>query len=84
MGSLAGGSDKLGPAGLLMTEEDEQIKRMMERAFGRAFEAQIGQLFKVYLTNPDPEKQREYTARGIENAVAAYRLSVSVVAAWEG
>ena len=68
-----------------MTKEDEHIKRMMERAFEQAFQAQIAHLYSVYVGNKSsvPE-QRSYTKKGIENAIAAYRLAIAAVDAWEG
>jgi hypothetical protein len=57
----------------------------MQRAFEQAFATQIGNLYRVYVTNaPSVETQRKATARGIESAVAAYRLGVEAVANWKG
>lgn len=61
----------------------EDIKALMLNAFDQAFVAQIAQLYKVYNQNaPTVEEQREYTKRGIENAVASYRLAVEAVNGW--
>jgi hypothetical protein len=65
-------------------QDTEKIRRLMERGFDSAFTAQIGQLYKVYTTNaPSVEKQREYTRKGIENAIVAYRIGISAIEAWE-
>ena len=64
--------------------DTKEIRRLMYRGFDSAFQQQIGQLFKVYVGNaPSVEEQRAYTAKGIHNAVAAYRIAISAVNAWE-
>jgi hypothetical protein len=66
------------------SEDTKQIRRMMYRAFDSAFTQQIGQLYKVYIGNaPSVEEQRAYTKKGIDNAVAAYRVGISAVNSWE-
>lgn len=65
-------------------EDSQKIRRMMERGFESAFTQQIGQLYKVYIGNaPTVEKQREYTKKGMENAIAAYRIGISAIEGWE-
>ena len=68
-----------------MSPQDEQIKRMMERAFEQAFQAQIGKLYSIYIGNKGsvPEQQ-SYTKKGIDNAIAGYRLAITAVDAWDG
>jgi hypothetical protein len=67
-----------------MSDDSEKIRKLMETAFTEAFQLQIGTLFKVYLTNaPQVEKQREFTKKGIDNAVAGYRLALEAVEKWE-
>ena len=68
-----------------MSPQDEHIKRMMERAFEQAFQAQIVSLYSVYTVNSSSvDAQRSYTKKGIENAVASYRLAIAAVDAWDG
>ena len=70
---------------IIAMAQDEQIKRMMERAFEQAFQAQIGKLYSVYIGNASSvEEQRSYTKKGIENAIAAYRIAIEAVNSWEG
>lgn len=65
--------------------DTDGIRLLMQRAFEQAFATQIGNLYRVYITNaPTVEAQRKATARGIESAVAAYRLAVEAVASWKG
>lgn len=68
-----------------MTAEDEHIKRMMERAFEQAFQAQIAHLYSIYIGNKGsvPEQQ-SYTKRGIDNAIEAYLLAMAAVKDWNG
>jgi hypothetical protein len=67
-------------------EQDEHLRRMMRQAFDDAFKLQIGLLYKTYLANISSvgDKQRQYTAKGIENAAAAYRVALSAIEEWEG
>lgn len=68
---------------MIGADQDEQIKRMMERAFEQAFQAQIAHLFQIYTTNQGGvANQKEYTRKGINNAVDAYRLAVAAVDEW--
>lgn len=70
---------------MTLTDQDEQIRQLMERAFEQAFQAQIAHLFQIYITNAGTvESQNEYTKRGIEKAVNAYRLAMKAVDEWEG
>jgi hypothetical protein len=63
--------------------DDDDIKTLMYTAFERAFQEQLGQLYKVYLTNVHSvSQQAENTKRGINLAVEAYRLAVSAVDSW--
>jgi hypothetical protein len=64
--------------------DDETIKGLMYRAFERAFEQQIMLIYKTYLANVTtvPE-QKAYAKKGIENAIAGYRLAISSVDSWE-
>jgi hypothetical protein len=67
--------------------EPDRIKRLMRQAFEEAFQLQIGSLYKVYLANissVDKDKQRAATAKGIGHAIAAYRLALEAIEAWEG
>ena len=69
----------------MITDQDEHIRRLMERAFEQAFQQQIMRLFEVYVTNQSSvPNQKEYTAKGITNAINAYRLALSTVDEWEG
>jgi hypothetical protein len=66
-------------------DDVEGIRILMRRAFEQAFSQQIMALFKVYTTNaPTVKDQQEFTRRGIENAVAAYRLAMTAVDEWGG
>ena len=66
-------------------DEDAMLKKMMERAFDRAFETQIASLYKVYVGNaPSVEEQQQYTRTGILNAIEAWRIAQAAVAGWEG
>jgi hypothetical protein len=68
-----------------MSDDQDQLKRLMRQAVEEAFQLQIGHLYKIYLTNaPTVDNQREYTRKGIENAIAAYRLALAVIEEWEG
>jgi hypothetical protein len=68
-----------------MNPDVAEIKIMMMDAFSQAFMAQIGQLYKVYNQNaPSVEEQRAYTRRGIDNAIASYRIAVGAVNDWQG
>ena len=59
------------------------IKRLMEGAVNDAFQEQIGHIYKIYLANvTHPDKQKNAQA-GIANAIAAYRLAMSAVDAWQ-
>jgi hypothetical protein len=64
--------------------QNEQIKRMMERAFDSAFQQQLGGLYKTFIANVTGgvKDQKEYTKTGIENAIAAYRLAMEAVENW--
>jgi hypothetical protein len=69
----------------MIASDIEEIRALMMTGFEQAFIAQIGQLYKVYMANvPTVKEQQEYTKRGIEAAVAAYRLAMSAVEDWEG
>lgn len=61
---------------------DEEIKGLMYDAFERAFQEQLGQLYKVYMSNVGSADQAVRTKKGIENAVEAYRLAVAAVDSW--
>jgi hypothetical protein len=64
---------------------NDKIRRMMGRAFDQAFQAQIAHLFQIFITNQGSvASQKEYTKKGIENAINAYRLAQSAMADWEG
>jgi len=66
-------------------DPNTKIKRMMERAFDQAFQAQIAHLFQIFITNQGSvASQKEYTKKGIDNAIDAYRLAQAAVADWEG
>ena len=70
---------------LIGEDEHEHLQRIMRRAFENAFQAQIGKLYSVYIGNaPSVEQQQSYTKKGIENAIAAYRLAMAAVEAWDG
>ena len=70
---------------MMLQDQDEQIRRMMDRAFEQAFQAQIAHLYQIYITNKGSvESQNEYTKRGIENAVEAYRMAMKAVDEWKG
>jgi hypothetical protein len=60
-----------------------QLKRMMERAFEQAFQQHLGHLFNVYVTgmttNP---QQKEFSKKGIENAIEAYWDAMTAVEQW--
>jgi hypothetical protein len=67
--------------------ESDRIKRLMRQAFEEAFQLQIGSLYKVYLANissVDKDKQRQATAKGVRNAIDAYRLALAAIEEWEG
>jgi hypothetical protein len=67
-----------------MSEDD--IKQLMNEAFAQAFQAQLGQLYKVYISNAlsTPEQAQQNAKRGIEGAVKAYKLAIAAVNSWEG
>ena len=61
------------------------IKALMMSAFDQAFMTQIAKLYQVYNQNaPSIEQQREFTRKGIENAIELYRLAIQVVNDWQG
>ena len=64
-------------------DDDEEVRRKMERGFDQAFQQQIASLFKVYTQNaPSVEQQRAYTKTGMENAIAAWRVAMEAVEGW--
>ena len=64
-------------------DDDEEVRRKMERGFDQAFQQQIASLFKVYTQNaPSVEQQRAYTKTGMENAIAAWRIAMEAVEGW--
>jgi hypothetical protein len=69
---------------MIEIDQDVHIKRMMERAFEQAFQQQIMHLFQVFVTNQGTiAQQKEYTKKGIDNAIEAYRLAIAAVDEWE-
>jgi hypothetical protein len=67
-----------------MSDETDDIAVLMRGAFDRAFQAQIEQLYKVYLANtPAVTSQQAYTEAGIEKAIETYRLAIAAVDTWE-
>jgi hypothetical protein len=66
--------------------DSERIRRLMMAAFEEAFQLQIGHLYKTYLANAVSigEQQRVHTKKGIENAIAAYRLALEAIEQWKG
>lgn len=67
-------------------DSDEHIQRMMRTAFDEAFKQQICLLYKTYLSNVGSvgeDKQGEFTHKGINNAIEAYRRAMSAVDKWE-
>jgi hypothetical protein len=68
-------------------EKDQHIQRLMRAAFEDAFKLQMGLLYKTYLSNVasvGEDKQGEFTHRGIDNAIEAYRRAMTAVDKWEG
>jgi len=64
--------------------DDDEVRQVMRDAFEQAFQAQLGQLYKVYLTNSlSVANQAENTKRGIELAIESYKLAIAAVDAWE-
>lgn len=67
-----------------MTEDDEATRALMYAAFEQAFQVQLGQLYKVYLSNVASSlDQAVRTKKGIDQAVEAYRLAIAAVDSWE-
>lgn len=67
-----------------MADDVEEIKSLMKNAFDQAFMRAIEQLFMIYSANAAVTSgQAERTKRGIENAIAAYRLAIDAVNSWE-
>jgi hypothetical protein len=65
-------------------EPNEHIRKLMRQGFEEAFRAQIGLLYRTYLTAPDREEQRARTATGMRNAIEAYRLAMAAIDEWKG
>ena len=64
-------------------DEDEELRRKMARGFDQAFQAQIANLYKVYIGNvPTVEQQLAYTRTGITNAINAWRIANTAVEEW--
>jgi hypothetical protein len=65
--------------------EKDDIKLLMYTAFEQAFQAQLGQLYKVYISNAlsSPATARTSARNGIEGAVAAYKIALDAVGSWD-
>jgi hypothetical protein len=55
----------------------------MITAIELAFQAQLGHLYEIYVTNASSVKnQQEFTKAGVENAIAAYDLAMKAIEEW--
>jgi hypothetical protein len=63
-----------------MSDQDEQIKRLIRDALSDAFKLQVATLYKIWLSNPsDLEAARTRAAKGLDTAIKTYRIAVDAL-----
>jgi hypothetical protein len=68
-----------------MIDQDKVIKGLIRTALDDAFRLQVGHLYKTWLTNPgEMDAARIRAAKGLDTAIAAYRVAIDALETWEG